>query len=132
MYMYTKPSTQFDVNWFHTLLWTNAYEFQLCSHNDVEHTCTKTRQVIGASVCPLTPIKSDHSWGSKSRSFTWGGGVRKKTSTFDKIYEVLKTKTFVVGVLAVFCKILFNVSLTSTLSCKRASPNEYELRRAFT
>jgi hypothetical protein len=72
MYMYTKPSTQFDVNRFHTLLWTNEYELQLCLHNDLEPTCTKMRQVIGANVCPLAPIKSYDSCGNMLRSFIWG------------------------------------------------------------
>ncbi len=39
--------------------------------------------MIGASVCPLALIKSYHSCGNKSRSFTLGvggGGVRKMTS----------------------------------------------------
>jgi hypothetical protein len=40
-YMYTKFFGQFNVNWFHILLWTNEYEFQFCSHDNLEHTCTK-------------------------------------------------------------------------------------------
>jgi hypothetical protein len=41
VYMYTKSFTQFSVNQFHTLLWTNEYEFQFHLHDDVEHTCAK-------------------------------------------------------------------------------------------
>jgi len=36
MKMYMKFSICFNVNQFCTLLWTNEYEFQFCSHNDIE------------------------------------------------------------------------------------------------
>jgi hypothetical protein len=74
MYMYTKSSARFDVDWIHTLLWTNEYEFQFCSNNDLNtlESCTKLRWAMGAKVHPLVPIKSHHLCGSKSRSFTRG------------------------------------------------------------
>ncbi len=72
LYMYTKSSTQLDVNQFCTLSWTNEYELQFRLHDDVKHTCAKMQHAMGASVCPPTPIKSHHSHGSKSRSFTRG------------------------------------------------------------
>jgi hypothetical protein len=58
MYMYTKFFAQFDVNQLCTLLWKNEYELQFHLHDDAEHICTKMWWVVGASVCPLTPIKS--------------------------------------------------------------------------
>jgi hypothetical protein len=41
MYMYIKSSTQVDVNQFRILMWTNEYEFQFHSHDDVKHICAK-------------------------------------------------------------------------------------------
>ncbi len=52
MYMYTKSFAQFDVNWFHTLLWTNEYELQFHLHDDAEHICAKMWWVMSASVQP--------------------------------------------------------------------------------
>jgi hypothetical protein len=43
-------------------------------------------RVMGANVRSLTPIKTQHSCGNKSRSFM--GGVRKWTLTFDKNYKI--------------------------------------------
>jgi hypothetical protein len=67
MYMYTRSSAQFNVNQFHTLLWTNEYEFQFCLHDDAEHTCTKMRWVMGANVHPQALIKSHHLCGTSLR-----------------------------------------------------------------
>lgn len=70
-----------------------VYELQFCSHNDAKHICTKMRQVMGASVCSLTPIKSTIHVGASLGLSRGGGkeGVKKRTSTFNKISEVFKS-----------------------------------------
>jgi len=48
--MYTKSFAQFDVNWFHTLVWTNEYELQFHMHDDAKHICAKMWRAMSASV----------------------------------------------------------------------------------
>jgi len=64
-----------DVNQFRTSLWTNEYELQFHSHNDVEHICAKMQWTMGANVHPPIPIKSTIHVGANLGPSL--GGVRK-------------------------------------------------------
>lgn len=72
----------FYVSLFCTLLWINEYEFQFCSHDDIEHICTKMWVAMGASVHALILIKSYHSHGSKLRPSI--EGVLENTLNFQQ------------------------------------------------
>jgi hypothetical protein len=110
MYMYTNFFAQFDVNLLCTLLWRNEYELQFHLHDDVENTCTKMWWVVGASVCPLVPIKSHQSCWNKSRFFIWGV-LEKGPWLLTKFVKSFKTKTCSVEIPTIFHKKLFKALL---------------------
>jgi hypothetical protein len=55
MYMCIKSYAQSNIKWFRTLLWTNEYELQFHSHDDVEY----TYQNVTGDMCKCASTNSN-------------------------------------------------------------------------
>jgi len=70
-------SACFNVNQFCTLLWTNEYEFQFCSHDDIETLVPRCGKQW--CKCANPTIHMGANLGCQL------GGVEKWLSTFNKV-----------------------------------------------
>ncbi len=72
-------------------MWTNEYEFQFHSHDDVKHICAKMWHAMGVSLPPPIPIKSHH-WYGTSLGPSLGGVLENGPRFLTKFTKFLKAR----------------------------------------